>query len=61
MGDTESVGQGVGEIGAVWREEISLWASCGMLTGELEVEFKFQRRNCKLSFLFLSQRALLTG
>ena len=35
-------------------------------TGELEVEFKFQRRSCKLSFLFppLRQRApesLLAG
>ena len=25
-------------------------------TGELEVEFKFQRRSCKLSFLFLPRR-----
>ena len=25
-------------------------------TGELEVEFKFQRRSCKLSFVFPSRR-----
>ena len=35
-------------------------------TGELEVEFKFQRRSCKLSFLFLPRdqsawESLLTG
>ena len=44
----------------IWR--LSRWG----VTGELEVEFKFQRPNCKLSFLFPPCRqrtpeSLLTG
>ena len=34
-------------LAEIWQ--LSKWAA----TGELEVQFKFQRRSCKLSFLFL--------
>ena len=37
-----------------WRKSDS--SVTGGATGELEVEFKFQRRSCKLSFLFPSRR-----
>ena len=37
---------------AVWRKSDSE-LSCRRAIGELEVEFKFQRCSCKLSFLFL--------
>ena len=36
---------------AVWRKSDSEF-SCRRAIGELEVEFKFQRCSCKLSFLF---------
>ena len=37
-----------------WRKSDS--SVTGGATGELEVEFKFQRRSCKLSFLFPPRR-----
>ena len=44
----------------IWQ--LSQWGA----TGELEVEFKFQKHSCKLSLLFLPRRqsarkSLLTG
>ena len=36
---------------------VEIWqTSWREATGELEVEFKFQRRSCKLSFVFPSRR-----
>ena len=37
-----------------WRKSDS--SVTGGATGELEVEFKFQRRSCKLSFVFPPRR-----
>ena len=39
-----------------WLAEIRQLGRRGAATGELEVEFKFQRRSCKLSFLFPPRR-----
>ena len=39
-----------------WLAEIRQLGRRGAATGELEVEFKFQRRSCKLSFLFRPRR-----
>ena len=45
---------------AVWRKSDSE-LSCRRAIGELEVEFKFQRCSCKLSFLFLLHCQSATG
>ena len=37
-------------LATIWQ--LSWWGA----TGEVEVEFKFQRCSCKLSFLFLPRR-----
>ena len=43
-----------------WLEGFSRLSRQGA-TGELEVEFKFQRRSCKLSFLFPPRRQSVPG
>ena len=47
---------------SAWRWLVEIWQlSRREATGELEVEFKFQRGSFKLSFLFLTSESLLAG